>query len=492
MEKKINADTLLVVPRSESAATILVDKPQLAAPDTVLDDRKTQVIRKGIDNQEITCDKASTAGSVSQRACVFCGSRVVLYPIADAIHIVHGPIGCAAYTWDIRGSLSSGPELHRLSFSTDLQEHEVIFGGEKKLAAAVRHLVPLHKPNAVFVYATCIIGIIGDDTGAVCRGLEEEFGIPVIPVHSEGFKGTKKDGYKAACEALFRIVGTRSLPPTPEGTVRAPRINILGEFNLAGEAWMIREYYRRMGVDVVSVMTGDGRVDEIRAAHEADLNVVQCSGSMTYLAKMMKEKYGTPYIQVSYFGIEDMSESLYQVARFFYDQPKIMEATTALVQEELVKLLPVIEHYRSKLQGKKAAIYVGGAFKSHSLVKALRLLGMQTVLVGSQTGSKEDYEALTDLCDPGTIIVDDSNPVELSRFLLEKDADLFIGGVKERPMAYKLGIGFCDHNHERKIPLAGFEGMAHFAKEVYASVASPVWEFAPRKEGKRHGDDLRD
>ena len=32
-------------------------------------------------------------------------------------------------------------------------------------------------------------------------------------------------------------------------------------------------------------MTGDGRVDEIRRAHGRRSNVVQCSGSMTYLAK---------------------------------------------------------------------------------------------------------------------------------------------------------------------------------------------------------------
>ena len=77
--------------------------------------------------------------------------------------------------------------------------------------------------------------------------------------------------------------------------------------------------------------------------------------------------------------------------------------------------------------------------------------------------------------------MDDSNPLELAKFCLEKDVDLFIGGVKERPIAYKLGIGFCDHNHERKEPLAGFVGMVNFAKEVYASVASPVWQFAPRR-----------
>ncbi len=72
-------------------------------------------------------------------------------------------------------------------------------------------------------------------------------------------------------------------------------------------------------------------------------------------------------------------------------------------------------------------------------------------------------------------------PSELSRFVQEKDVDLFIGGVKERPIAFKLGIGFCDHNHERKEALAGFEGMINFAREVYRSVKSPIWKLVPRQ-----------
>src|SRR5271157_5148012 len=117
----------------------------------ILDERRQQVYEKGKESGAMACEKASLAGSVSQRACVFCGSRVVLYPIADAIHLVHGPIGCAAYTWDIRGSLSSGPELHRLSFSTDLREKDVIFGGEPKLGRALRELIDHYKPKAAFV-----------------------------------------------------------------------------------------------------------------------------------------------------------------------------------------------------------------------------------------------------------------------------------------------------------------------------------------------------
>jgi nitrogenase molybdenum-cofactor synthesis protein NifE len=80
--------------------------------------------------------------------------------------------------------------------------------------------------------------------------------------------------------------------------------------------------------------------------------------------------------------------------------------------------------------------------------------------------------------------VDDTNPLELCAFLKEKGCDLFIGGVKERPIAYKLGLGFCDHNHERKIALAGFEGMLNFAREVQSTVMSPVWQFTPRFTGK--------
>ncbi len=445
---------------------------------TLLNERKDQVWIKSESEGSITCEKKSLAGSVSQRACVFCGSRVVLYPVADALHIVHGPIGCASFTWDIRGSLSSGPELHRLSFSTDLKEKDVVFGGEKKLGRALEKLIEQYNPKAAFVYATCITGIIGDDIAAVCKTAGSKVGIPVIPVHSEGFKGTKKDGYKAACDALATIVGTGDISKVPKLS-----INILGEFNLAGEAWMIQEYYKRMGIEVVSILTGDGRVKKISKSHGASLNVVQCSGSLSYLAKHMKKEYGIPFMRVSYFGIEDMSKALYDVADFFGDYPEVRKKAEEVVREEISVIMPEIEKYRTALAGKKAAVYVGGAFKAFSLIKALKLIGMSVVVAGSQTGNKDDYEQLKMLSDPGCIIVDDSNPLELSDFVIEKGADLFIGGVKERPIAFKIGIGFCDHNHERKIALAGYEGMINFFREVYSSVMSPVWSFVPRKIG---------
>jgi nitrogenase molybdenum-cofactor synthesis protein NifE len=314
---------------------------------------------------------------------------------------------------------------------------------------------------------------------AVCKRVSAKTGIPVLGVHSEGFKGTKKDGYRAACEAVYTLVGTGDT-----AGIGPHSINILGEFNLAGETWILRDYYKRLGIEVVACITGDSRIDDIRRSHGAKLNLVQCSGSMTSLAKMMERDHGIPFKRVSYFGIEDMSAALYEAAKYFSDDPVIMVHAQQLVREEVAAIYPELQRYKQKLVGKKAAIYVGGAFKAFSLMRALRLIGMETAIVGSQTGDKEDYKQLQEMADPGTIIVDDSNPLELAKFCLEKDVDLFIGGVKERPIAHKLGIGFCDHNHERKEPLAGFIGMLNFAKEVYASVASPVWQFAPRRANR--------
>ncbi len=441
----------------------------------ILEDRKGQIHRKGNAPFAIDCNKDSLAGAVSQRACVFCGSRVVLYPIADALHLVHGPIGCAVYTWDIRGALSSGPELHRLSFSTDLQELDVIFGGEKKLEKALNELIDRHKPNAAFVYSTCIVGLIGDDLEAVCKKVAKEKNIPVLPVQSEGFKGNKRAGYQAACTAMGKLVGTGDI-----SGISKYSINILGDFNLAGEIWLIREYFEKIGIEVVANITGDGRIADIQRCHGAALNVVQCSGATMDLAKMMEDRYSIPSIKVSYFGVEDMAEALYAVAEYFQD-PQLLENAGKLIKEEIEKLMPELSSYKKALQGKKAAIYVGGAFKAFSLVKAFRLIGMEVVMVGSQTGTKEDYIELEQITDEGTIIVDDANPLELSAFMKEKDVDIFVGGVKERPIAYKLGVAFCDHNHERKEMLAGFHGMLNFAREVYSSVMSPVWNFVPRR-----------
>lgn len=439
----------------------------------VLEARKDFIRTKGKHAETVSCEADSIAGSVSQRACVYCGARVVLNPITDALHLVHGPIGCASYTWDIRGSLSSGSDLYRNSFSTDLHEHDIIFGGEKKLAAAIDELVGKYQPPLVLVYSTCVVGVIGDDLEAVCRSAAKKYGIKVLPVQSSGFAGNKSEGYRAACEVLLRLMKDED---NPGEIARGKGINYLGDFNLAGEVWIIGNYLQRMGVELNVALTGDSSYQALKKAPSALFNIVQCAGSMGYLAKKMQELYDIPYFQVSFLGLQDTAESLRLIARATSDR-EVIRRTEELIKFETDKVMPVIQNYKEKLAGKKAAVYVGGGFKAISLIKQFRELGIDVVMIGTQTGRKEEYQTIHELVNDGTVVLDDANPSELEEFMLDQGADLLVGGVKERPLAYKLGIAFIDHNHDRKHPLSGFAGAVNFAREVYSTVCAPVWKY---------------
>ncbi|SFL48009.1 nitrogenase component 1 [Halanaerobium salsuginis] len=521
--------------------------------------REDFIMTKG-SNQQIKCDQQSLAGAVSQRACVYSGARVVLNPVKDAYHLVHGPIGCASYTWDIRGSLTSGSDIFRTSFSTDLREKDIVFGGEKKLTTIITELIENdnYQPEVIFIYSTCVVGVIGDDLKAVARRAEEKYGIRVIPVESSGFSGTKSKGYKAACEALLNLMEdfkeksseqqssrtkkiggknvfkqqaaimeqsnkenkangqaevkfsqsdtrkakinalvkklnhlseiqtssginsyenlkqARRLIKQKQRSKTRKKLNLLGDYNLAAEGWIIKSYLQEVGIEVVAGFTGDAGIDDIRRAPTADLNIVQCAGSMKYLARRMKEEFGIPFLEISFLGLQDSLESLRRIAAQLKD-PEIIENVERLIARKLPPVLAKLKVYKSYLAGKKAAIYVGGAFKAISLVKQFNQLGMKTVMVGTQNGKAADYQKLEKLTDPGTIILDDANPSELEEFMRQKGADVLVGGVKDRALAYKMGLAFFDHNHERKDPLVGFEGVINLAKELDLTINSPIW-----------------
>ena len=245
--------------------------------------------------------------------------------------------------------------------------------------------------------------------------------------------------------------------------------------------WIIKNYLDKIGVNVVSTFTGDANYKNMLEAPKATLNIVQCAGSSVYLANRMEEEFSIPFIKVSFFGVEDTSSSLVRIAEALKNEEAKKKAI-AFCNEESLKLEGFLDRYRKNLRGKKVAIYVGGGFKAISLIKQFNFMGMKTVVVGTQTGKKDDYEIIEQLASEDAVILDDANPAELETFIKEKGADILVGGVKERPLAYKLGIAFCDHNHERKHALAGFEGVYNFTREINQSINNPIWQYI--KENK--------
>jgi nitrogenase molybdenum-cofactor synthesis protein NifE len=138
---------------------------------------------------------------------------IVLQPIADTAHLVHGPIACCGNTWEGRGTLSSRGDLHTMGFTTDMGEIDIVYGSEEKLLDAIRRTFGAVRPKAIFVYATCVSGMTGEDIDAVCKQAEDELDIRVIPVNAPGFVGPKNLGNRIAGEVLLEhVIGTGETP----------------------------------------------------------------------------------------------------------------------------------------------------------------------------------------------------------------------------------------------------------------------------------------
>ena len=421
--------------------------------------------------------KKSEPGEGTERSCAYDGARVVLMPITDVIHLVHGPIACAGNSWDNRGARSSGSQLYRRGFTTEMLENDVIFGGEKKLFNAILDLAGRYtEAKAMFVYATCVTAMTGDDVEAVCAAAQDKVAIPVVPVNTPGFIGDKNIGNRLAGEILFKyVIGTAEPAHTTEYD-----INLIGEYNIAGDLWGMQPLFDRLGIRILSCFSGDARFEELRHAHRAKLNIIICSKSLTNLAKKMQKKYGIPYIEESFYGMTDTARALRNIARELdnavngLEKRVMQDRVERLLEEEEVQCRSRLAPYRARLEGKRAVLFTGGV-KTWSMVNALRELGVEILAAGTQNSTLEDFYRMKGLMHKDAKIIEDTSTAGLLQVMREKLPDLIVAGGKTKFLALKTRTPFLDINHGRSHPYAGYEGMVTFARQLDLTVNNPIW-----------------
>jgi nitrogenase molybdenum-cofactor synthesis protein NifE len=419
------------------------------------------------------CAPGSLTPGSAAGGCAFDGAKIALQPITDAAHLVHGPIACEGNSWDSRHTATSGPRLYRTSFTTDLSELDIVHGGEKRLYLAIRQIAERYQPAAIFVYVTCVPSLIGDDVEAVCRAAGERLGLPVIPVDAPGFAGSKNLGNKLAGQALLdRVVGTRE----PERTTLCD-INIIGEYNVAGEMWQILPLFDRLGIRILASITGDARFQEIACAHRARLNMVVCSQAMVSFARAFQERYGTPYFEGSFYGISDTSDALREIARQLVEQgapADLRVRTEALIAAEERAAWRRIAPYRERLKGKRVLLYTGGV-KSWSVVSALQEIGMTVIGTSVRKSTENDKHRIKALLGEDPALFGQIPAKELYRMLAAREADILMSGGRTQFVALKTKTPWLDINQERRHPYAGYQGMVALVHQIDATLNHPVW-----------------
>lgn len=487
---------------------------------------------------EIMANTRTMPGIITQRGCTYAGCKgVVLGPTRDILNLTHGPIGCGFYSWltrrnQTRPESDDDQNFMTYCFSTDMQENEIIFGGEKKLAEAIQEAYTLFKPKAIGIFATCPVGLIGDDIHSVARRMSEKLGINIFGFSCEGYKGVSQSaGHHIANNQLFKHVIGRGQKP-PEGEFK---INMLGEYNIGGDAFLIDDLLKRCGIRLVSTFSGNSTYEGFENAHHADLNCVMCHRSINYVADMIEKKHGIPWIKVNFLGAEATAKSLRKIARYF-DNAALTERVEKVIAEEMAAIRAAQAEIRARCEGKVAMLFVGGS-RAHHYQDLFGEIGMKTVAAGYEFGHRDDYEGrrvlptikvdadsrnieeLTVEPDPqgyrprrspeelsaqgvapkeyegmmptmeeGTLIIDDISQAETEKLLALHKPAIFCAGIKEKYAVQKSGVPMLQlHSYDYGGPFAAFRGAATFYRTIDRMIHARVWSLvkAPwQKQGK--------
>ncbi len=425
----------------------------------------------------VKSNRKTVPGVMSARGCAFAGAKGVVWgPIADMVHVSHGPVGCGWYSWGTRRNLISGvPGVSSFSLhaTSDFQEKDIVYGGDKKLSVLLREaheMFPLAK--AISVLSECPVGLIGDDINAVAKKMSAELDLPIIPCNCEGFRGVSQSlGHHISNDTIRDfVIETREFaePPGPYD------IALIGEYNIGGDAWSTKPLLEECGFNVKATWTGDGQIEHIAATHQVKLSVIHCYRSMNYMARVMEEKHGIPWLELNFFGPTKIKQSLRKLAEHFDDY--IKEKVEAVIAKYDPQMQAVIEEYRPRLEGKRVMLYVGGLRPRHT-VSAYEDLGMTVIGSGYEFAHSDDYERTAPEMPEATVIYDDASEHELEQFVHELKPDLVGSGIKEKYVFQKMGLPFRQmHSWDYSGPYHGYTGFPVFARDLDMAINSPTWK----------------
>ena len=321
--------------------------------------------------------------------------------------------------------------------------------------------------------------VVGDDLEAVCKAAAERFGVPVVPVDCAGFYGTKNMGNRIAGDAMAKyVIGTREPEPLPEPAKRLPfpvyDVNLIGEYNIAGELWHVLPLLDELGLRVLCTLSGDARFHEVQTMHRAKVNMMVCSKAMLNVARKLEQQYGTPWFEGSFYGVSDTSQALRDFARLLGDA-ELTARTEALIAREERRIAEALAPWRVRLMGKRVLLNTGGV-KSWSVVSALQDLGMVVVATGTKKSTEEDKARIRELMGHDALMLDDVSPKKLLQVVKDYRCDILIAGGRNLYTALKAKIPFLDINQEREFGYAGYQGMLELARQLALSIESPVWQ----------------
>jgi nitrogenase molybdenum-iron protein alpha chain len=405
--------------------------------------------------------------------CQQINSVMALLSMEDSAFIVHSPLGCSgccsmANDWFRVGQAHRGsfPIRNARIMVTNLDEKDIIHGGEAKLRESIRLAYRRYNPKLIFIFTSCASGIIGDDVDSISVEMRQEIPSAVIvPIHCEGFKSKIcASGYDASFLAMTKyIIQDEAKGETVPGLLNLfapPTVSFVDQME-------IERILADIGI-TTNYIPFYSSLEKIRRIPQAQGSTAICKVFADEFMKDLKDRYGIPYAHtIMPIGTRNTDRWLLGVAEIM---GKTGEAR-AFIERERQQYLPLVAELRKRLEGKTAVICggTGRSFAGAALIDdfGMKLVGMTTPIYDDNV--QADMKALNELYGSFTVDIGNMMPFEQVNMLKKLKPDIFIGV----PIwAARLGLP-TTHVLDIKRPTMGYRNLVYLGNKIAFNLENP-------------------
>ncbi len=417
------------------------------------------------------CLKAADRTFAQGLQCQQINSLNALMSLDDTVFISHSPQGCAGCAvmgvMQYRvGQAHRGVSIIRSPrlIVTNLDQDDIVLGGEQKLTEAVFSADQRYSPKIIFVFTSCASGIIGDDVDSILENLQTEINAQLIPVHCEGFKSKIcASGFDAAFLAISKYILKGEKQPEQKNLV-----NLFAPVSISYKDQV--EIERMLGqIDIeanyIPFYSSLEKIQKITAAHAS---TAICKVFADEFMKELESDYKIPYSHtVMPIGLRNTDKWFRGVAALFGKEKQVEE----IIKREHDRIFPEIEKIKERLQGKRVFI-CGGTGRSFAAAALIDDYGM--VLAGLETptydqDAQDDIEYLNTIHKDFVVDIANMQPFEQVNLLNKIKPDVFIGVPS---WASRLGIP-TTHVLDMKRPTMGYDGILYLGNKIADQIENP-------------------
>lgn len=215
-----------------------------------------------------------------------------LYELGGMV-VIHDPSGCNS-TYNTHDEIR-WYDQDSLIFISGLTEIDAVMGNDEKFLSDIKEAAGELHPKFIALVSSPIPFMNGTDFPALAKVLETETGIPAFAVPTNGMH----DYVYGAGKALEEIA-RRFVPEQMEDRNGSERtVNLLGatplDFGPISKVEELKKNLEQYGWKTISTWAMGDSLEDLAQAGKAEINLVISSVGLM-AAKMLKEKYGTPYV----------------------------------------------------------------------------------------------------------------------------------------------------------------------------------------------------